>query len=72
MKTNMTKRILYVLMIILCVIGICSGFGWLCYIGSTSAPIERDPGAYIPAAGLVVTAFMVWPVIKELWRRINE
>lgn len=71
-KNNVMMKFVYFVMIALCVLGLIGSFGWMCYIGANGGgQVDADGSAYVMAVGLIVTAFMVWPVIKELFRRMR-
>lgn len=70
-KNDKIRSIIYILMIILATVGLVGGIGWTTMVAlHHGEAMQGEAAAALPAFGLLVTAFMVWPVIKEMVRRM--
>ena len=54
------KKVFYMMMLMLYVLGTINGIGYSCYIGE-----------YVTAIGVAVLAFMAWPTAVNYWKYLT-
>lgn len=59
-KITMTK-VVYLLLLFLTVVGLLGGIGYSIY-----------SNAYVISAGLIATAYVAWPGIKDLYEKLSN